>query len=55
MHCSDRRNRMQNEVILLMHFSPRFKPAEILQRLDAELPSQLREKVVPFFQGFSHT
>jgi hypothetical protein len=44
---------VQNEAILLMHFSARFKASEVLRRLDSELPPELRAKVYPFLQGFS--
>lgn len=44
---------LQNEAILLMHFSARYRPQEILDHLDRELPAQLRAKVYPFLQGFS--
>lgn len=44
---------MQNEAILLMHFSARYKAEEILQRLDEELPHSLRQRVFPWLQGFS--
>lgn len=46
---------VQNEAILLMHFSPRFKAHDILEHLDEQLPSELRAKVYPFFQGFSNS
>ena len=44
---------VQNEAILLMHFSARYRPQEILDHLDRELPARLRAKVYPFLQGFS--
>lgn len=44
---------MQNDAILLMHFSARYKPEYIDQQLTSMLPPTLRQKVTPFFEGFS--
>lgn len=44
---------VQNEAILLMHFSARYKGEYIEKQLDAMLPASLRERVTPFFEGFS--
>lgn len=38
---------LQNEAILLTHFSSRYGPDDILRLLDARLPPALRERVVP--------
>jgi hypothetical protein len=48
-----KKNGLQNEAILLMHFSARYKPDDILRLLDQELPAFLRPRVYPFLQGFS--
>lgn len=44
---------LQNEAILLIHFSARYKAQDILDALDARLPSGLRERCYPFLQGYS--
>jgi hypothetical protein len=44
---------VQNEAILLMHFSARYKAEYIEQQLDSVLPTSLRQRVTPFFEGFS--
>lgn len=44
---------LQNEKILLIHFSARHGPKLIQQQLDELLPPSLRERVVPFLTGFS--
>lgn len=36
-----------NEVVLLTHFSPRFRRERILAALDQRLPAELRRRVVP--------
>jgi ribonuclease Z len=41
-----------NEAILLVHFSPRYKRAEILAALDANMPAGLRAKCTPMLNGF---
>ena len=41
---------VDNEAVLLTHFSSRYAPKEILDRLDAVLPPELRAKVVPLIQ-----
>ncbi len=45
--------RAQNEAILLIHFSSRYKRAEILAHLNTWLPPALKAKVVPLLNGFS--
>lgn len=44
---------LQNEAILLMHFSACYKGEYIDKQLDAMLPASLRQRVTPFFEGFS--
>lgn len=44
---------VQNDAILLMHFSARYKGEYIEKQLDEMLPPSLRQKVTPFFEGFS--
>lgn len=46
-------HKFQNERILLTHFSPRYKAADILRCLDENLPPGLRAKCVPFLNGFA--
>lgn len=46
---------LQNEAILLIHFSARYKPDDVLRLLDEHLPASLRLRVYPFLQGFSVT
>lgn len=43
----------QNEAILLIHFSPRYKQSEIVDALNQNLPPALRAKCVPFLNGFA--
>jgi ribonuclease Z len=50
---AERADLFENEVILLTHFSARYKRAEILQALDEKLPPGLRERVVPLLGGHS--
>ena len=49
---AERAELFENEAILLTHFSPRYKRAEILAALDATLPTGLRERVTPLLVGF---
>ena len=44
---------MQNEAILLIHFSARYTAAQILELLDERLPPALRSKCTPLLAGFS--
>ena len=44
---------MQNEAILLIHFSARYSAARISELLDARLPASLRAKCTPLLAGFS--
>lgn len=44
---------VQNEAILLMHFSARYKAQYIEDQLNNMLQPALRRKVTPFFEGFS--
>lgn len=41
------------EQILLIHFSPRYKQGEILEKLDAQLPERLRSKCFAHLEGFA--
>ena len=43
----------QNEAILLIHFSARYKRSDILAALDAKLPPSLRGRVTPLLEGFA--
>jgi ribonuclease Z len=55
MHITDlvlHAHKFKNEAILLIHFSPRYKRAEILAALDQNLPPALRAKCIPFLNGF---
>ncbi|KAG2433049.1 hypothetical protein HXX76_008776 [Chlamydomonas incerta] len=54
MHVTDfvaHAHRFQNETIVLIHFSPRYKRSEILHQLDVMLPPALRAKCVPLLNG----
>ncbi|KAG2448672.1 hypothetical protein HYH02_006029 [Chlamydomonas schloesseri] len=54
MHVSDfvaHAHRFQNDSIVLIHFSPRYKRSEILHQLDIMLPPVLRAKCVPLLNG----
>ncbi len=44
----ERADLLQNEAILLTHFSSRYRSHEILQILDERLPAELRARVTPF-------
>lgn len=44
---------LQNEKILLIHFSARHSPKLIEMQLDKLLPDSLRQRVVPFLTGFA--
>jgi len=50
---AERADLFENEVILLTHFSARYKRDEILRLLDEKLPPGLRERVVPLLGGHS--
>lgn len=43
----ERAHLLENERILLTHFSPRYSPAYIAKTLQSRLPDSLRERVVP--------
>lgn len=43
----------ENEKILLIHFSARYKAKEVTEAMDARLPAGLRERCVPMLVGFS--
>mmetsp|Transcript_4347 Transcript_4347/g.11794 ORF Transcript_4347/g.11794 Transcript_4347/m.11794 type:complete len:321 (-) Transcript_4347:206-1168(-) len=43
----------QNEAILLIHFSARYKRSEIINALNTNLPPSLRAKCVPFLNGYA--
>ena len=43
---------LQNEAILLIHFSARYSRDRIKDLLDAKLPPELREKCTPMLEGF---
>lgn len=40
--------RLQNEALVLMHFSQLYKPAEVKEILDARWPAASRSRVIPF-------
>ncbi|KAF5830223.1 nuclear RNase Z [Dunaliella salina] len=46
-------HRFQNEAILLIHFSARYKRSEIINALNTNLPPSLRAKCVPFLNGYA--
>ena len=41
------------EAILLIHFSARYKQADILSNLEARLPPHLWKRVTPLLEGFA--
>ena len=43
----------QNEAILLVHFSARYRRADIVAALDAKLPPALRGRVTPLRAGYA--
>lgn len=44
---AERAELFENEAILLTHFSERYSPSEVVDRLDAKLPPGLRSRVTP--------
>ena len=44
---------LQNEAILLIHFSQRYSAEAIVEHLDKALPPSLRSKCTPLLQGYS--
>jgi ribonuclease Z len=46
-------HKFHNEALLLVHFSPRYKRADILAALDTFLPPSLRSRCFPFLNGFA--
>jgi hypothetical protein len=44
---------LQNEAILLIHFSSRYKRGEIISALNTWLPPALRARVVPLLNGYA--
>ncbi|GLI59456.1 hypothetical protein VaNZ11_001335 [Volvox africanus] len=54
MHIADfvaHAHRFQNEAIVLIHFSPRYKRTDIIAALNSMLPPSLRAKCVPLLNG----
>jgi len=48
----DNADMFQNEAILLIHFSARYREADILASLDERLPPDLRRRCIPLLNGF---
>jgi len=46
-------DRFENDAVLLIHFSARYKAADITAALAARLPEQLQKRVTPLLVGFS--
>ena len=44
---------LQNEAILLIHFSQRYSAEAIVEHLHRALPPSLRDKCTPLLQGYS--
>jgi ribonuclease Z len=42
----------ENQAVLLMHFSARYKARDVEEQLDARLPRGLRERVTPLLVGY---
>ena len=49
----ERADLLQNEAILLTHFSARYSDQQIVAALDRRMPKHLRERVTPLLQGRS--
>lgn len=49
----ERADLLQNEAILLTHFSARYSDQQIVAALDRRMPRHLRERVTPLLQGRS--
>lgn len=47
----ERADLLQNEHILLTHFSARYSPAQVTQTLKRRLPESLRDRVTPLLSG----
>ena len=45
-------DKFQNEAVLLIHFSARYKSEEIKEQLAARLPEQLLRRVTPLLVGY---
>ena len=43
---------LQNEAILLTHFSQRYSAQKVVELLDAALPPELRQRCTPLLAGF---
>ncbi len=43
----------QNEAVLLIHFSARYRRADILAALAAKLPPSLAGRVTPLLEGYA--
>ena len=44
----ERAHLLENEALLLTHFSARYSPGEVIRLLDQRLPAELRRRVTPF-------
>ena len=44
---------VQNEAILLIHFSQRYSAEAIVRHLDETLPAGLRSRCTPLLQGYA--
>ncbi len=44
----ERADKLENEVLALMHFSQIYKPEEVVAILDKRCPPELRRRIVPF-------
>lgn len=56
MHITDlvmHSHKFHNDALLLVHFSPRYRRADILAALESNMPPSLRAKCVPFLNGFA--
>ncbi|GIL77332.1 hypothetical protein Vretifemale_6804, partial [Volvox reticuliferus] len=54
MHIADfvaHAHRFQNEAIVLIHFSPRYKRTDIITALNTMLPPSLKAKCIPLLNG----
>eukprot|EP00899_Mesostigma_viride_P015937 jgi/Mesvir1/24344/Mv11022-RA.1 len=47
-------DRFQNEGILFIHFSARYRREDIMANLEGKLPPRLLKRVVPYLEGFAN-
>lgn len=50
----ERADSLENEAVVLMHFSQLYRPREVAEILDARCPPALRARIVPFIPDRNH-